>query len=102
MLSVCSSDPGDAWRPPPQAHESAAAVSMAQADLEARQLRMNPFVELPDDILLRHHHAAHVRRGAQPPLVELAYKGVLGHHQVGEIDYVAHVESRARQRLRRE
>jgi hypothetical protein len=43
-------------------------------------------VELPDDVFFGHDHAAHVSLRVQSPLIDLANLGILGHHQIGEID----------------
>src|ERR1700722_19092703 len=61
--------------------------------LSARQFRTDPFVELPDGVLLGHDHASHVRGGVQSPLIQLAHLGIFGHHEIGEVDDISQIES---------
>jgi hypothetical protein len=49
-------------------------------------------MELPDDILLRHHDAARVRSCPQPRLFELTNLGIFGHDKIGENDYVVEIK----------
>src|SRR5271165_922849 len=104
MLSTCSWDAGAAGAEslcPPQAAVKRAALSPAPIALYTRQFRMNPFVKLPDDVLLGHDDSAHVRRGAQAALVQFAHLRVLRHDQVREVHDIAHVEFRVGKSLRR-
>src|SRR5450432_203989 len=97
MLSTGSSAVPACFAPPQALKIQTTSVKRparpAGLTLSARQFRTDPFVKLPDDILLRHDHTPHVRGGAQSPLIEFAHLGIFGHDEVGEIDDVAQVKS---------
>src|SRR5271166_4047866 len=101
MCSTCSAPPGAAgWRSPQAVAPSAKPATAIT--LYARQFRVQPVMELSNDVLLRHDHSAHMRPGLEPLLIELAHLRVLRHHAVGEIHDVVQTEARIRERLRRE
>src|ERR1700690_1572993 len=101
MLSTCSSAAGADGCRPPQAGAPRATPTAAASALNARQFSPQPLMELSYDVLLGHDHATRMRTGPQAPLIEFTHLSVFGHHQVGEINNVAHVEVRIGQSLRR-
>src|SRR5277367_3586549 len=101
MCRTGSSCAGAADLCSPQA-DAPSATPAARANLSARQFRVQPFMELANDVFLRHDHTAYMRPGAKSLLIELAYLRVLRHDAVGEIHDIAEVEARIRERLRRE
>src|SRR5260221_3779198 len=101
MLSTGSSVAVAAECRPPQAAVQSATPAAAAIELNARQFSADPLMELSYDVLLGHDHASCMGPRPQPPLIELAHLCVSGHHEIGEIHYVAQVERGIGQRLRR-
>src|SRR5580698_775612 len=102
MCSTASSPGGIAGAAacrPPQADAQSARPRTAAA-LDARQFSVQPFMELPDDMLLRHDYSALMWPRAQPLLIEFAHLRIFGHDAVGEFHDIAQVKLRIGERLR--
>src|SRR5258706_21411 len=101
MLSTGSSVAVAAECRPPQAAVQSATPAAAAIELNARQFSADPLMELSYDVLLGHDHPPGMGPPPPPPLIYLAHLSLSGHHEIGEIHYVAQVERGIGQRLRR-